>query len=105
LLRIRLSFTDTGETKFYWTKKKVDFVEFVYSFYLTKCINNGEVSLWELTQVFGKIFHIEIKENEYSRIFTDIKNRKGDNNATFTYALWQAVNQQIEELIQKPPRK
>jgi hypothetical protein len=92
------------EPQFYWTGKKVDFVESAYALYLVRCINNGKISLKELIQVLGKTFHIEIRDDEYSRIFTDIINRKG-NNATFTYSLWQAVNRRVEELILKPPRK
>lgn len=60
-----------------WTASEVELVELAYALYGTGCFNNGKVLLKDLFNFFGDVFDFEVKN--FSRTFTDIKNRtKGD---------------------------
>ena len=44
-----------------WTAKATDLVELLYALDTCDCINDGEIGVEELADVFSKIFGVEIK--------------------------------------------
>jgi hypothetical protein len=59
---------------FRWTGLKVYLIELAYSIYFARVINNGNIDIKTIINLFEKIFHINL--DDYSRTFLDIKNRK-----------------------------
>ena len=70
-------FSVQNSTKLKWTGTEVELVELLYALHTDGNFNNGNISLKDLFDVFGELFDFEVKN--FSRTFTDIKNRtKGD---------------------------
>lgn len=46
------------KVSYQWTGSVVELVELMYSLDEVKCINNGEITIKELTAFFGMLFEI-----------------------------------------------
>lgn len=82
-----------------WTGKIVDLVEIVYAIDTKKCIENGNVSLIELSEYIGRVFGVEVKDC-YSA-YIDMKRRKNDSRTYFLDELSHLLNQRMEMDDQK----
>jgi hypothetical protein len=91
------------EEELYWTGTIVELVEMIYPLHELKRFNNGRITLKKLFHILGKALHIEIKD--CARTFTDIKNRRMDEDTKFLDLLTQTEKRLIEEANLRPPRK
>jgi hypothetical protein len=57
-----------------WTDSTTSLVELIYALQSSGAINNGNIEINELAQIFEKMFNIKI--DDYYRVFLDIKGRK-----------------------------
>ena len=60
--------------KLNWTADKINLVELIYALFFSKCINNGNVKIKEIIEIFEDIFSIDL--GEYYRTYVEIKRRK-----------------------------
>jgi len=65
--------------KMQWTDSKTSLVELIYALYSSGCINNGSISLKEMTQFTEAMFQIEI--GDPYRTFLEIRGRKKSRTA------------------------
>ena len=86
-----------------WTGGITDCVELVYAFHTVGCIDNGTVSLKDLFQTMGTFLGIDLKD--FSRTFTDIKNRTKSDRTTFLDKLKRAMIVKMEKSDERPSRK
>jgi len=93
----------TQNTKLKWTGSNVDWVELVYALHAVGYANDGKVSLTELFQEMGEVFDIEVKE--FSRAFTNIKNRTKGDRTKFIDALKRELLRKIDEADDKNTKK
>jgi hypothetical protein len=78
-----------------WTGLYVELVELVYALYKAGSLNDGSLSLKDLFAVFGELFGIEVKN--FSRTFTDIKNRTKGDRTIYLDKLKSSLLQQLSE--------
>ena len=57
-----------------WTDSTTSLVELIYALQSSGAINNGNIEINELAQIFEKMFNIKL--DDYYRVFLDIKVRK-----------------------------
>ena len=76
-----------------WTETKRALLEMVKSLHKVKAINNGDISLQALIDVFSKLFNIDMK-NHY-KIFSEIKQRSGEQ-LTFLEKLKESLQESID---------
>jgi hypothetical protein len=81
----------------------VDWVELLYALHEAGVINVGKASLKTLFRTMGEVFDFEVKE--YSRSFTDIKNRIKGDRTTFLDTLKRKLLHRMEDADRKPGRK
>jgi hypothetical protein len=103
LVNRQIPYVDNFKEQMYWTGTKVQLVEYVYPLRDVKCINNGKITLKKLFNGFGHLFNFEV--NDYARVFSDIKNRRTDDNTPFLDSLRDAQKRLIEEANLRPSRK
>lgn len=60
--------------KINWTADKINLVELIYALFFSKCINNGNIKIKEIIEIFENIFSIDL--GEYYRTYIEIKRRK-----------------------------
>ncbi|KKB49483.1 RteC domain-containing protein [Parabacteroides gordonii] len=77
-----------------WTGSVVELVELMYSLDEVKCINNGEITINELTAFFGTLFDIDIRDSYGA--FSDIKKRKDESRTYFLDKLRERLNKRME---------
>ena len=63
-------------TNLKWTDSKVNLILLIYGLYVSESINNGDVELNQLIEVFEKMFNVDLK-NFHSQL-NDIKAKKGN---------------------------
>ncbi len=80
---------------FRWTGKTTDLVELLYALDTCNCINNGEIGVEELADVFSEIFGVEIK-NCYN-VYMNMKRRKDDSRTYFLDELREKLNKRMIE--------
>jgi hypothetical protein len=90
-------------TKLKWTGSIVEWVELLYSLHAAGVINGGKATLKFLFRTMGEVFDVDVKE--YSRSFTDIKNRIKGDRTTFLDKLKRKLLHRMEEADGKPGRK
>lgn len=78
-----------------WTADTCNLIELVYGLYETRQVNNGEVDLSDLMDVFEQVFQVNL--SRYFHRFTEIKRRKTISKTKFLDQMRQAVNQRIED--------
>lgn len=77
-----------------WTGSNVALVELIYALHSLKVVNNGNIEIKELAEIFEKMFNIKL--DEYYRAFSDIQMRK-TNRTKFLDMLKDALNKRIDE--------
>lgn len=82
-------------SKIHWTGKVVDLVELLYALDTCDCINNGEIGVEELADVFTEVFGVEIK-NCYN-VYMNIKFRKSESRTYFLDELREKLNKRMVE--------
>ena len=82
-------------TKIHWTGKATDLVELLYAFDTCNCINDGEIGVEELADIFSEIFGVEIK-NCYN-VYMNMKHRKDDSRTYFLDELREKLNRRMVE--------
>ena len=78
-----------------WTADTCNLIELVYGLYETRQVNNGEVDLSDLMDVFEQVFQVNL--SRYFHRFTEIKRRKTISKTKFLDQMREAVNQRIED--------
>lgn len=78
-----------------WTGSIVDIVELIYGIDEMKCINNGDLTISDLTIEFSKICNIEIKDC-YSA-YVDIKRRKNNSRTYFLDKMRDRLNKRMSD--------
>jgi hypothetical protein len=89
--------------KLQWTGSLVEWVELIYALHAAGVINDGKISLKHLFRVLGEVFDFEA--GEYSRTFTDIKNRVKGERTSFLDTLKQLLRRRMEAADMKLPKK
>jgi hypothetical protein len=86
-----------------WTGSVSDFVELGYALHASGSIENGKITLTQLFQILGAVFDIDVKE--FSRKFSDIKNRSKGDRTKFINRMKQALTELIEKADDRASRK
>ena len=58
-----------------WTGNKIDMVELIYALFFSRVINNGKITIKELSRLFSQIFNLDIEKDIY-RYYSEIQQRK-----------------------------
>lgn len=77
-----------------FTDHNVYLVELIYALHSAKVINNGNIELNELAQMFEKMFNVKL--DDYYRTFLDIRSRK-KSKTKFLDKLIQDLQRRIED--------
>jgi len=77
-----------------FTGSNVALVELIYALHSLKVVNNGDIEIKELAEIFEKMFNVKL--DEYYRVFSDIQMRK-TNRTKFLDMLKDALNKRIDE--------
>ena len=85
----------TVAKKLKWTDGLVEFVELLYALHRLGCFNKGKITLTSLFGTLGSIFDFEVKN--FSRTFTDIKNRSKGECTVFIDSMKEAILQKIKD--------
>jgi len=78
-----------------WTGDSCNLIELVYGVFDCKQVNDGEVDLSDLMDVFEQSFQINL--SRYFRRFTEIKRRKSISKTRFLDEMARVVNKRIED--------
>ncbi len=78
-----------------WTGDSCNLIELVYGIFDCKQVNDGEVDLSDLMDVFEQCFQINL--SRYFRRFTEIKRRKSMSKTRFLDEMAKVVNKRIED--------
>ena len=78
-----------------WTGDSCNLIELVYGIFDCRQVNNGEVDLSDLMDVFEQCFQVNL--SRYFRRFTEIKRRKSISKTRFLDEMARAVNKRIED--------
>jgi hypothetical protein len=78
-----------------WTGDSCNLIELVYGIFDCRQVNNGEVDLSDLMDVFEACFQINL--SRYFRRFTEIKRRKSMSKTRFLDEMARAVNKRIDD--------
>lgn len=78
-----------------WTGDSCNLIELVYGVFDCRQVNNGEVDLSDLMDVFEQCFQINL--SRYFRRFTEIKRRKSMSKTRFIDEMARVVNKRIED--------
>lgn len=78
-----------------WTGDSCNLIELVYGIFDCRQVNNGEVDLSDLMDVFEQCFQVNL--SRYFRRFTEIKRRKSISKTRFLDEMARVVNKRIED--------
>jgi hypothetical protein len=78
-----------------WTGDSCNLIELVYGIFDCKQVNDGEVDLSDLMDVFEQCFQINL--SRYFRRFTEIKRRKSMSKTRFLDEMARVVNKRIDD--------
>jgi hypothetical protein len=78
-----------------WTGDSCNLIELVYGIFDCKQVNDGEVDLSDLMDVFERCFQINL--SRYFRRFTEIKRRKSMSKTRFLDEMARVVNKRIDD--------
>ena len=77
-----------------WTGKASDLVEILYGMAEMGCVNDGEIPVGELADIFYSLFDMEAKD--CYRIYSDLKLRKNDSRTYFLDKMQEKLNRRME---------
>ena len=83
-----------------WTGKASDLVEILYGMAEMGCVNDGEIPIGELADIFYSLFNVEAKD--CYRIYSDLKLRKNDSRTYFLERKNEAVRNRSGVLSVSP---
>ena len=92
-LRKRGNAHEEGQVAMDWTDPDVSLVELAYALEAKKCIGGGKVKIGQIVAGLEQLFNVELKE--FSRTYTDIKERK-TSNTLFLDKMKQALDLKIK---------
>lgn len=78
----------------HWTGDLYHIIELIYALFYSECINNGDVTLKQIVEIFEVLFNIKIRN--YSHAFGRIRARKGER-PVFINRLLHKLNKAIED--------
>jgi len=78
-----------------WTGDSCNLIELIYGVFDCRQVNDGEVDLSDLMDVFEQCFQINL--SRYFRRFTEIKRRKSMSKTRFIDEMARVVNKRIED--------
>lgn len=78
----------------FWTASKTALIEMIYGIFTQGAVNNGNVDILHLVNIFSEIFNIEIKEPYHT--FSGIKQRK-KNQTAFIDSMKSSILEYIEK--------
>lgn len=78
-----------------WTGDSCNLIELVYGIFDCRQVNDGEVDLSDLMEVFEQCFQINL--SRYFRRFTEIKRRKSMSKTRFLDEMARMVNKRIDD--------
>ena len=78
-----------------WTGDSCNLIELVYGIFDCRQVNDGEVDLSDLMDVFEQCFQINL--SRYFRRFTEIKRRKSMSKTRFLDEMARMVNKRIDD--------
>ncbi|WP_316795325.1 RteC domain-containing protein [Pedobacter agri] len=78
-----------------WTGDSCNLIELIYGVFDCRQINDGEVDLSDLMDVFEQCFQVNL--SRYFRRFTEIKRRKSMSKTRFLDEMARVVNKRIED--------
>jgi hypothetical protein len=81
--------------QFSWTGSKIDMVELIYALFFSRVINNGKVTIKELTKLFFQIFNLNLEKEVY-RYYTEIQQRKTEQTK-FIEQMRSVLQQHIDQ--------
>ena len=88
------------QTNLKWTGLNVNLIELLYALKSSGCINNGNIEIKELVAVFENVLNIKLED--YYRVFLDIKGRK-KSKTRFLDKLKQDLLRRINYPDESPP--
>jgi len=78
-----------------WTGDTCNLIEIVYGIYDTGQVNDGEVDLSDLMDVFEQCFRVNL--SRYFRRFTEIKRRKTISKTRYLDQMREAIHKRIDD--------
>jgi hypothetical protein len=78
-----------------WTGDSCNLIELVYGIFDCRQVNDGEVDLSDLMEVFEQCFQINLQR--YFRRFSEIKRRKSMSKTRFLDEMARVVNKRIDD--------
>lgn len=91
----RPEYSEIMASNFNWTANKIDLVELIYALHFSHAINGGRATIKELTELFEKVFNLDLKNDVY-RFYTEIQQRKIDQ-IKFLNQLRSVMLQRLDE--------
>ena len=77
-----------------WTGKASDLVEILYGMAEMGCVNDGDIPIGELADIFYSLFNVEAKD--CYRIYSDLKLRKNDSRTYFLDKMQERLNRRMD---------
>ncbi len=78
-----------------WTGDTVNLIELAYGLFDTRQLNDGQVDLSDIMEVFEQVFQVNL--SRYFRRFSEIKRRKTVSKTRYLDSMVEAVNRRIDE--------
>ena len=76
-----------------WAASKTDLIELIYALKVSGSINGGDSQIKQLTDVFGKLFNVDL--GNYYKTYADIKNRNKEQTK-FLLKLTSNLTEKLE---------
>lgn len=84
--------------EYHWTDKKVAAVELIYALHAAGSIDNGQIDIIELANLFEIVFHIEL--DDLYRTFIHMRERKNSRTVYLDY-LKEKIQKRMDETDDK----
>ncbi len=88
-----------------WTGSIVELIELIYGLHESHCINDGEMAINELSDLFGRLFGLEIKVSHCYNAYTDMKRRKNDSRTYFLDKIGEKLNLRMQRDDEKEAKR
>ena len=88
-----------------WTGALVELVELIYALHEMKRIDDGEITMNELSGFFGELFGIHFDARSFYDAYTDIKRRKGESRTYFLDMLRERLNLRMQRDDEKERKR
>ena len=82
-----------------WTDKKTAAVELIYAIHAAGSVDNGQIDIVELANLFEIVFHVEL--GDVYRLFINMRERKNSRTAYLDY-LKEKIQKRMDETDDKP---